>query len=666
MRFTLNLLRIAASTLNQIPLDFEGNKNRILMALEEASKSSVQVLCLPELSISGYGCEDAFFSLETTLRSEAVLQELLPHTKGMAVLFGMPVFHKGGLYNCAVMVCDGAVLGVNAKRQLPREGVHYEARWFRPWDKGRTSFVNLCGQVVPIGDHHYKFGDVGVGVEICEEAWGSSSLIAAHTDDLDIVLNPSASHFALGKCTQRELLVANASRALRVYYVYANLIGLESGKAIYDGGCLISHNGSIAKRGNRFSFNDFDLSYYDANLDLVRIGKIRGRAVESSSSHNERVPNVLQLGKLPVPKAVANIRMQKIIEADCMVKSYEEYDEFLRAEVLGLFDYLRKTGSQGYVVSLSGGCDSSATATLVAQMVAHSVNEMGLENAANRLGIVRTEKLKDKKELINKILFCVYQKTENSGKATQNAAAALAEELGAKFFCADVQPIVDGFLGIAKECLGRELNWQEDDVTLQNIQARARSPFAWILANVNDAILLTTSNRSECAVGYATMDGDTSGGLSPIAGIDKRFLRKWLVWAEQSCAIGLGPISSLKAVNDMEPTAELRPVNERHEGQKDEVDLMPYDVLERIERYFVRDRMGPEDIYTSLLSDFPDSTEDQLVIYINRFMDLWRKNQWKRERYAPSFHIDDVSLDPKSWCRYPILSGKITYEKPII
>jgi NAD+ synthase (glutamine-hydrolysing) len=213
--------------------------------------------------------------------------------------------------------------------------------------------------------------------------------------------------------------------------------------------------------------------------------------------------------------------------------------------------------------------------------------------------------------------------------------------------------MVEAYVKTAEQLLQRPLTWAEDDLSLQNIQARARAPLAWLIANVRQSILITTSNRSEAAVGYATMDGDTAGGLAPLAGIDKHFLREWLRWAEHSCVDGLGRISALAAVNAQTPTAELRPPSS---SQRDEDDLMPYAILERIERYLVRDHLGPRDILTTLGFDFPQIPSQALTAYVNKFFALWSRNQWKRERYAPSFHIDDESLDPKTWCRFPILS----------
>ena len=167
------------------------------------------------------------------------------------------------------------------------------------------------------------------------------------------------------------------------------------------------------------------------------------------------------------------------------------------------------------------------------------------------------------------------------------------------------------------------------------------------------------SNRSEAAVGYATMDGDTSGGLSPIAGIDKAFLRDWLRWIEKVGPMGHVPIAALSIVNAQQPTAELRPPSAE---QTDEGDLMPYPVLDAIERAFIRDKRDPKDCLRLMHIRFPEYPRDQMQRWVERFFILWCRNQWKRERYAPSFHVDDENLDPKTWCRFPILSGGYRWE----
>jgi NAD+ synthase (glutamine-hydrolysing) len=255
---------------------------------------------------------------------------------------------------------------------------------------------------------------------------------------------------------------------------------------------------------------------------------------------------------------------------------------------------------------------------------------------------------------VHKLLTCVYQSTRNSGDVTRNAARAVAQAIGADFLELDVDAQVQGYIQMVARAIGRDLDWKSDDLALQNIQARTRSPSVWLLANLRGALLLATSNRSEAAVGYATMDGDTSGGLSPIAGIDKAFVRRWLRWCETVGPEGIGPLAALAVVNQQAPTAELRPAASK---QTDEDDLMPYELLDAIERAAIRDKMTPCEILLVMEADFPQYTRQQLAVWIERFFRLWCRNQWKRERYAPSFHLDDENLDPKTWCRFPILSG---------
>jgi len=142
--------------------------------------------------------------------------------------------------------------------------------------------------------------------------------------------------------------------------------------------------------------------------------------------------------------------------------------------------------------------------------------------------------------------------------------------------------------------------------------------------------------------------------LSPIAGIDKAFLRRWLRWLELTGPADVGPVPALSAVNVQEPTAELRPAAA---GQTDEDDLMPYKVLDAIERSAICDKLPPVGVLHAVEAEFTEYDRSTLGCWVERFFRLWCRNQWKRERYAPSFHLDDENLDPKTWCRFPILSG---------
>jgi NAD+ synthase (glutamine-hydrolysing) len=289
-------------------------------------------------------------------------------------------------------------------------------------------------------------------------------------------------------------------------------------------------------------------------------------------------------------------------------------------------------------------------------MVERACKELGFSGFAKKLSYISWIKsVTNRPQVMKKILGCVYQGAANSSKTTHDAAAGLVRELGADFFDVDIAPLVASYEELISKATGIELSWKEHDIARQNIQARVRSPSVWLLTNLRKALLLSTSNRSEAAVGYTTMDGDSSGGLSPLGGIDKAYLRTWLVWLEREGPEGLRKYPSLKRVNVQAPTAELRPQKEK---QTDEKDLMPYEVLDSIERLAIRDKLLPEDVLALIKEQYRTRfKKSDLTAWVVRFFKLWSATQWKRERYAPAFHLDDESLDPKSWCRFPILSG---------
>ena len=647
----MQLIRVAAAVLNQTPLDWQGNKDRIVAVIDEARWQGALIFCLPELCITGYGCEDTFHSPATARTAWALLQELLPQTQGLIVSLGLPVLYQNGLFNCACLAANGTILGFAAKRFLAGDGIHYEPRWYKAWPGGVRAELHAGGRVHPIGDFLFDVGGVKIGFEICEDAWVATRPGAdLSRQGADVILNPSASHFAFGKNEIRRQFVQEGSRAFGVTYVYSNLVGNESGRAIYDGGALIASAGKLVAAGPRFTFHEASVSSAVVDLDATRMNQAR------TGSFNPRVAQASG-GTVEAPFAFPPLEPQEnaVLHAPWETGPEAKYEEFLRAETLALFDYMRKSRSAGFVVSLSGGADSSSIACLVGFMVERAVRELGEATFRQRLRhIADLPQDGGVKALVRRLLVCAYQATEHSGPVTRHAARAVAEAVGAEYHEWDVDPLLKGYLRLIGDAIGRPLTWQQDDLALQNVQARVRGPSVWLLANIRGALLLTTSNRSEAAVGYATMDGDTCGGLAPLGGIDKAFLRRWLVWLERKGPQDLHPIPALKFVNEQQPTAELRPAD-RH--QTDEADLMPYDVLDAIERAAIRDKLSPLEIFHVLRRARPTEPPGTLVGWIERFFRLWCRNQWKRERYAPSFHLDDENLDPKTWCRFPILSG---------
>jgi NAD+ synthase (glutamine-hydrolysing) len=656
----MKLIRVGAAVLNQTPLDWDGNAARIRDAIRAARDAGVSILCLPELCITGYGCEDAFHAPGTQQKALQLLEELKLETGGMIVSFGLPLMVSGSLYNTACLVVDRVVLGFVAKQNLAGDGIHYEQRWFKPWPAGAETDIDGPWGSYDVGDIVFEIKGVRIGFEICEDAWVADRPGAdLASRGVDLILNPSASHFAFGKHEIRKRFVIEGSRAFSVGYVYANLLGNEAGRAIYDGDAMIAQAGKLLATGPRFSYADWHVTHTVIDIDLIRMSRARSGSFRPNIGAIDRNLRGYDF-EFPKISPIHQVATHSAWENSPHIKE----EEFTRAESLALFDYLRKSRSQGFVVSLSGGADSTGVSYLVARLVDFAIADIGREGLLKKLGYIRGfddavgNALRgvppDNKQIVRRLLACVYQATRNSGDVTRHAARTAAAALGAEFFEFDVDHVVEDYKGLVARGIGRELDWKTDDVALQNIQARARAPAVWMLANIRGALLLATSNRSEAAVGYATMDGDTSGGLSPIAGIDKAFLRRWLRWCQTHGPQGIGPLPELAAVNDQAPTAELRPPSSK---QTDEDDLMPYDLLDAIERAAIRDKMAPSEILLVMQAEFTQYSRPQLVGWIERFFRLWCRNQWKRERYAPSFHLDDENLDPKTWCRFPILSG---------
>ena len=613
----MSQIRIAGASLNQTPIDWTNNVSNISNAIKEAQEQHVKILCLPELCITAYGCQDLFLS--EWLIEEAIkqLHTIVPLCSDIAVAVGLPVRHNHKIYNTTCLIQNEKILGFYAKQILANDGIHYEHRWFSPWPSGIEESLSINDTSYPIGDMTFHIEGIHVGFEICEDAWNQARpACRLYEKGVQLILNPSASHFAFGKHIIREELIVSSSKNFECHYLYVNQLGNESGRVIYDGDIILASHGQLLATNKRLSFQPYQLMQYDIDINLNKYNQ---------TDHVDDIDN---------------------------------HRDFTKAASLALYDYLRKSRAKGYTLSLSGGADSSSIAVLVAELVRNGVQELGIEKFIKSIhlttnwsnNIPQTDAIK---KVVNKLLITAYQGTENSSEDTLNSARSLAESIGAQFKQWDIDDVVHTNHEIIEKAIGRKLTWEQDDIAMQNIQARTRSPLIWMIANITSTILLTTSNRSEGDVGYTTMDGDTSGSLAPIAGVDKPFLLQWLKYAEKELGY-----TGLCYVNSLTPTAELRP---KEYTQTDEDDLMPYTIMVQIERLGIFQRKSPLEVYQALKTELKIEKE-LLKSYIKKFYKLWSINQWKRERLAPSFHLDDFNVDPKTWCRFPILSGSFVEE----
>ncbi|MDW8057852.1 MAG: NAD(+) synthase [Bacteroidia bacterium] len=611
MHSSTSVIRVGAASLRTTPLDWKGNRERIVSLIHEAASKGVDILVLPELAISGYECGDFFWHPWVADAAWESLEIIVSEVKDMVVAVGLPLGVYGKLYNAAAIVSNRKIWGFSLKRYLPKEGVFYEPRWFSPASKRR--FIEPrsgapAGYALP-----FQWGNLFLTIEICEDAWQARRPLTYHQTHIALSLN--ASPFEMHKSARRHRLVTESSYRYRCVYAYANLLGNEAGKLLYDGEALIAFHGTLVAEAERFSYEDGQLVWADFPEEALQALSRQTRLPVPK----ERVllPNFSKkLMSLPSPSQTASRKTSSV------------WWELTEAVAMGLWDYLWKSRSRGFVVSLSGGLDSAACAFLAKYALRRAKETLSPQTYRRRLAYMGDAEPQ---------VYAFYQATAQSSQATYERARAIAQALDIPFFRWDIQPIVEAYERLVEGWMGRPLSWTTDDIARQNLQARVRVPGIWMVANLLGALLLTTSNRSELSVGYSTMDGDSAGGVAPIAGIAKADLKEWALWAAETFRL-----PELKLIAEAVPTAELRPG-----GQADEEDLMPYPLLNALEKKIVQEHLSPKHLYDSF---------SEHEHYVEKFLRLFRTSQWKRERAAPGFHVDGHDMEARGGARFPIFS----------
>jgi len=628
---------------------------------------------LPEMCIPGYSLGDRLMMRGTLERSWEVLVEIVAATRGLVALVGLPVRHRDVLYNAVAVCADGQLVGIVPKENLATGDVQYENRWFSGWVRGRVEpHRTPSGQVVPFGSLLFDADGLGrFGVEVCEDGWkgirpGSVyALAGAH-----IVANPSASWFVLGKHRTRRAMVEQISREDHVVYLYTSLLGCDATRLVFDGSVFVAQDGRILEEGDRFVFAD-EMVFVERVVDLAGLQRVRleegswRQQVEGlQRGDHGTAPQVVTIEggftterpAPPEPRYWAGAPTVPSVDPSLdwlardglIPRSPTPADlphlELELALAMALSQYRSKCGIPGFALALSGGRDSAMCAVLIARAFRYEAPECAAE-------VVR-DQLSDK-------LVTAYMATDNSGSATRDAARSLAEELGATYFEAGIQDAVETHVRLCRDLTGTELSWSEPshDIPLQNVQARLRGSLIWMIANLRRLLLVSTSNKSEAAVGYATMDGDTSGGISPIADVPKSLVTLWLRWAAD-----FHGIRALEQVVGIPATAELRPPDQ---GQTDEDDLMPFDVLDRLMYQFVQLGQEPLEMFRTLWPELAPRYGDDprgLAAHIDKFVRMLCRAQWKRERFAISFRVTAFDLDPKTGFRFPPVQAPFTEE----
>lgn len=465
---------LAACTLNQWALDFDGNLQRILQSVKEAKERGATYRSGPELEISGYSCEDHFYEGDTLLHSWQVFLELLvsPICTDIMVDVGMPIMHKNLIYNCRVVFLNQRVLLIRPKLLLCDVGNYRESRWFCPWRKLKETEQHFLprlisrhtGQTtVPFGDATIATMDTCIGYEICEELWSPlSTHIPLGIDGVEIIVNSSGSYTELRKGYVTVDLVKSASYKSGGCYLYSNLRGGDGARVYFNGSSCIALNGEILSQGEQFSLKEVEVTC--ATIDLEDIRSYRNRVRTRSMWSNDENSGYPRIDATDFSlSSSATFGLMETSPRQWVYLSAAE--EITLGPACWLWDYLRRSGQGGFFLPLSGGVDSSSTACIVFSLC-NLIVEACEENNECVLSTVRKILCdpeyvpKDARELCGRLFVTCYMGTENSSKETRKRAERLAAQIGSYHIGITIDTAVTAVMAIFTTITGKESHFR--------------------------------------------------------------------------------------------------------------------------------------------------------------------------------------------------------------
>ncbi|MDQ7030593.1 MAG: NAD+ synthase [Ardenticatenia bacterium] len=562
----MRTVRLALAQLNMTVGAIEENTRKIVDTLARARAQGANLVLFPELAISGYPPEDLLLKpdfLEANLRA---LDEIRQATADITAVVGYPAADDYDIYNAAAVLQNGKLVGMYRKHYLPNYGVFDENRYF---GEGLES---------PVFDFA---GDI-VGVSICEDIWYpvGPPQIQALAGGAELLANISASPYYRGKGRDRERMLATRAADNVAVVAYCNLVGGQD-ELVFDGHSLVfGPRGELVARAPAF---EEALILVDVDLEEVFRARLhdprRRKDVELARQFSRQVPRVEA-----APLAASHGKEPPAVDP-AVTTPLDALEEVYRALVLGTRDYVRKNGFDTVVLGLSGGIDSSLTATI-------AVDALGDEHV---VGVAMPSRF--------------------SSEGSVRDARELARNLGIRLLTIPIEPPFQGYL----DALADAFAGTPFGVAEENIQARIRGNYLMALSNKFGWLVLTTGNKSESAVGYATLYGDTAGGFAPIKDVFKTLVYELARWRN---ARPDGPLIP-ESVLTKPPSAELRP------DQKDTDTLPPYDVLDVIlELYVERDYSANEIVEQGFAPE--------LVERVIRMVD---RAEYKRRQVPPGIKI---------------------------
>jgi NAD+ synthase (glutamine-hydrolysing) len=613
-------IKVAAAVPAVRVADVEYNVQEMEKLIALASGDGVELLCFPELSLTGYTCQDLFKEKLLLDKAEEGLLRLLDFTRQLDIVcvVGLPVLAGGLLLNCAAVIQSGALLGVVPKTYLPNYGEFYEKRWFASSQDLNDTEIYLAGSPVLMSAQPklFQLGDVKFGVEICEDVWAplppSNNLTMAGAD---IILNLSASDELIGKHRYLRSLVAQQSARTMSGYVYASSgFGESTQDVVYGGNAMIFENGHLLAEGERFLFQP---QLQSAQIDVERLRA--ERHTNSTFINAQRHAHAVVIhAKTIIDNDFSLTRPvdpHPFIPADEAMG--ETCEDILNIQTAGLAKRLLHTRMEHVVVGISGGLDS----TLALLVCVRTFDKLGLD----RKGIVG-------------VTMPGFGTTDR----THDNAASLMQSLGISQMEISIAKAVNQHF----QDIGHDANVH--DATYENSQARERTQILMDLANKCNALVVGTGDLSELALGWATYNGDHMSMYGVNAGIPKtliQYLVRYIARQPQFAAVK----DTLIDIVETPISPELTPADEEGNIKQKTEDLVgPYELHDFFLYYLLRYGFRPAKIFMLAQKAFQGTyTDDVIKKWLTTFCRRFFSQQFKRSCLPDGPKVGSVSLSPR-------------------
>lgn len=621
-------ITVAAAIPSVKVADTEYNIKQIEDFVAQAEGRGVEIIVFPELSVTGYSCQDLFLQQLLVEQAEVAVMQLLDFSRKLDIIciVGAPVNISGSLYNCAVVIQHGIILGIIPKTYLPNYGEFYEKRWFTSSKNLKPTDIRYAGNSVSItpGPTLFRTSDNALfGVEICEDVWAaepcSNKLALAGAD---IIFNLSASDELIGKHIYLMNLLSQQSARTISGYVYSGCgFGESTQDVVYGGNALIYENGTLLSESERFSFKPQMI------VNQIDIEKLRIERQKNTTFVNCRDDSnaVIKQTAVVQPK---NFSLLREIDALPFVPDDNDMEhscnEIFSIQVAGLAKRIMHTACKHLIVGISGGLDS----TLALLVCVKTFDKLGM----NRKGIVG----------VTMPGFGTTDRTYNNALSLMNSLGVTIREIS----------IADS-VKVHFNDIGHDISVH--DVTYENSQARERTQILMDLSNQLKGMVVGTGDLSELALGWATYNGDHMSMYGVNAGIPKTLI-KYLVRDVAYNAVDEKSRNTLLDIIDTPISPELIPAEEDGTIKQKTEDLVgPYELHDFFLYYFLRFGFRPSKIYLLARKAFDaaDYEDDTIKHWIKVFFHRFFTQQFKRSCLPDGPKVGSVSLSPRGDWRMP-------------